>query len=57
MKYYLDDNQLPDEIFEIYDIKDVIKHQDEYGIWNNDGSFNKGRWDIFFKDYESGILT
>lgn len=35
----------------------MIDNQEEYGIWNSDGSFNKDRWEIFLSDYNSGVLT
>ena len=55
--YY--ENPLPidildfDDVVRYGDIKELIKHQDEYGIWNNDGSLNQARFDIFCKDYAS----
>lgn len=52
-------NPLPEDIVSYKnpdDIKALIKYQDEYGIWNSDGSFNKGRYDIFQKDLKAGIL-
>lgn len=53
-------NPLPDEVRAIM-ISDeqkykLVKHQEEYGIWNNDGSLNKPRLDMFFKDLTTGIL-
>ncbi len=51
------DNPLPDEVLNLASPKLFIKYQDEYGIWNTDGSFNNGRWNIFIKDYKEGILT
>lgn len=51
------DNPLPTEILSIHiDLKSLIKHQDDYGIWDGDGSFNKGRWDILLKEYDAGII-
>lgn len=35
----------------------LFKHQDEYDIWNNDGTFNKKRFDIFLKDLDSHTLS
>ena len=34
----------------------LFKHQEDYGIWNTDGSFNKGRWGIFLQDYQAGMI-
>jgi hypothetical protein len=35
-------NSLPKEILDnLYRIKDIIKYQDDYFIWNSDGSLNK----------------
>lgn len=39
-----------------YSISDLFKYQEEYGIWNSDGSFNKARYDIFLNDCNTGIL-
>lgn len=57
-----DGNPLPKEILsfpneDFPDAINIIKYQDEYGIWNDDGSFNKARWEIFTNDYNDGILT
>lgn len=49
-------NPLPKEILAFRNPKVLITNQNDYGIWYSDGSFNKGRWDIFFKDYKNGIL-
>ncbi len=53
-------NPLPSKILPWLDnasLKKILfKHQEEYGIWNDDGSFNKGRWNIFVKDYNNNIL-
>ena len=46
-------NPLPKEVLDLYNLELLIKHQDEYGVWNTDGSFNKGRFDIFLNDYNS----
>ena len=57
--FSIENNPLPKEIYNFrafYSISDLLKYQDEYGIWNSDGSFNKARYDIFFKDCKSGIL-
>ncbi len=53
---WCDSNPLPHPVLRFNKAKILIKYQDEYGIWNNDGSFNQGRWNIFAKDYEAGIL-
>ena len=52
-------NPLPLEIYDMNkkDIKVLVKHQEEYGIWNNDGSFNEKRFNIFLDDYKAGILS
>lgn len=50
------DNPLPDEVLSFIDLHTLIKHQGEYSIWNDDGSFNKGRWNIFYKEYYEGKL-
>ena len=52
----LGNNGLPTQIYTFKDIKTLIKYQDDYGIWNQDGSFNKARWNIFNKDFKAGIL-
>lgn len=54
------DNNYPDELTSFRDPKILVmllKHQEEYGLWNTNGSLNKGRWDLFMKDYEAGILN
>lgn len=48
----LDYNNLPTEVL-ILPKEVIIDRMYEYGIWNSDGTFNKGRWDIFRKEYES----
>ena len=46
--------KLPDLIYNnIEHIKDIIKYQDDYSIWNNDGSLNEYR----FKDMMEEIIT
>lgn len=41
----LSQNDLPDEIYDNIDfIREIIEKQDDYQIWNSDGSFNKGRF-------------
>lgn len=49
-------NPLPKEILNFHQIEMLSKYQYEYGIWNSDGSFNKGRWEIFIKEFEDGLL-
>lgn len=55
------DNPLPREViifcYSSNDSKILFQYQNDYGIWNSDGSFNKGRWDIFWNDYGTGILN
>lgn len=57
---FVDKNNLPIEVKTICDKYDggtiLVKHQEDYGIWNTDGSFNKGRFDIFINDYDAGIF-
>lgn len=52
-------NPLPSEILDLdgFDLKILIKHQEEYGIWNSDGTFNKARFYILLKDYDGGKLN
>ena len=50
-------DRLPSEIKDYYSSSNIIKYQDEYCIWNQDGTFNKARWDMFMKDYETGLLV
>lgn len=52
---FISNNELPIELFNFSNRK-ILKYQDEYGIWNEDGSFNMGRWNIFAKDYDADIL-
>lgn len=51
----VNDNNLPIIMLELVrdvdKLKILIKHQDEYGIWKDDGEFNPGRYDIFIKDF------
>lgn len=54
--FIYNDNPLPDEVLSFIDLHTLIKHQGEYSIWNDDGSFNKGRWGIFYKEYYEGKL-
>lgn len=51
-------NPLPSEIMEsmLYE-RVVYRYQDEYAIWNDDGSFNKPRWNILMKDYRNQSLN
>lgn len=50
-------DSLPSLISSLGSIRRLLKYQDEYGIWDNDGSFNEKRFHIFIKDYEAGILN
>ena len=53
------ENPLPKELDrfrESYSINTILKHQEEYGIWNSDGSFNKERWNIFLQDCKNNII-
>ena len=52
----IDRNPLPEPILDFSDYKILIKHQEEYGIWNNDGSFNEQRFNIFLNDYNTDLL-
>lgn len=53
-------NPLPEEIwkYSIYNfenmeiIKSIIQKQDDYQIWNPDGSFNKGRFEMLMEEIE-----
>lgn len=49
---FLRDNPLPYEILDFEDMDKLVMHQDEYGIWNGDGSFNKKRFEMFRKEYK-----
>lgn len=51
------DNELPQSITNFKDFKIFIKYQDEYSIWNKDGSLNEQRYLIFLQDYKAGILN
>lgn len=35
-------------------IKDIVKHQEEYVIWNSDGSLNEKRFNIMLEDIKNG---
>lgn len=55
--FHYSGNNLPFEITSIdLDILILLKYQEEYGIWNSDGSLNKSRFDIFINDYNSDLL-
>lgn len=49
-------NPLAYEVVDFDDTRLLIKYQDEYGIWNSDNSFNKGRFYIFKNDYKNGLI-
>ena len=56
---YFNNHKLPSSILYLNPIvkrKSLFKHQEEYGIWNADGSFNKNRFDIFSNDYDNGLI-
>lgn len=56
--FYYYKNPLPKSILDLTDdIVIFLKNKEEYGIYNNDGSFNTGRFNIFLQDYNSGILS
>ena len=45
-------NPLPKEILDLHiDHNFLLENQEEYGIWNNDGSFNLARFNILIEDY------
>lgn len=50
--YDIQKNPLPSDILNLKKDEFVkfIKHQDEYSIWNTDGSFNQKRFEIYIKD-------
>lgn len=51
--YGISNNPLPQELLNIDQhpmLNKVIQNQEEYGIWNSDGSFNKARFDILLKE-------
>ncbi len=52
-------NPLPPRILKLYnhDIQLLLKYQEEYSVWNNDGSLNQARFDKLLKDIDSGLLT
>lgn len=37
--------------------KTLLKYQEEYGLWKDDGTLNNERWRIFYNDFMDGILT
>lgn len=47
-------NKMPEDIYYLFLQKDLVKKvlevQEEYGVWNSDGSLNKGRWHIMLMD-------
>lgn len=47
-----DNPSLPSEILDLNATqrKYFIDNQDEFGIWNDDGTFNKGRFELFKKE-------
>lgn len=57
--FYCRNNKLPPEIYLIFYKNNnlIIKYQEEYGIWNSDGSFNEKRWNILYNDYKAGLIT
>lgn len=52
-----DNNPLPQPIYdnERY-IRGIIKNQDDYGIWNSDGSFNEKRFDMMIEYIKKGDM-
>lgn len=55
-RFYYGSNPLPSKLNDFNVPMAVYKYQEEYGIWNVDGSFNLSRWNMFIEDYEAGIL-
>lgn len=49
------DNPYPKEIAWFDSIFILVKYQDEYGIWNSDGTLNLERFNIFKKDYDNKL--
>ena len=47
---YLEDNPLPKEILNNKNIKQIIKWQNDYSIWNKDGSLNKNNFQELIND-------
>lgn len=48
---------LPPEILKLgVKVNDLVVYQDDYGVWNSDGTLNKGRFDLFLRDLESDKL-
>lgn len=47
-------NKMPEAVYYIFLKKDLIRRvlevQEDYGVWNADGSLNNGRWDIMLRD-------
>lgn len=54
--YYYENNSLPSEVLNIINEEGFFKHQEEYGIWNDDGTLNEARVGVMRQDYDSGIL-
>ena len=54
--YSYSNNPLPIKVLKFDDIYIITKYQEEYGIWNSDGTFNNRRWEIFYQDYVKGLL-
>jgi len=56
---YYNNQDLPIEILHLNPIikrKYLFIYQDEYGIWNSDGTFNKKRFNLFSEDYDNGSI-
>lgn len=51
----ISNNHLPYEVMQFFDVIYLVNNQDEYGIWNSDGTLNKKRWDVFYKEYTESV--
>lgn len=54
----LHNNPLPDAIMDLYDdeFNALLDYQNDYMIWNSDGTFNEARFNILLSDFRNGII-
>lgn len=52
------DNPLPEAIMNLYDdeFNILLEYQDDYMIWNSDGSFNEPRFKMMMNDFRNGLM-
>lgn len=56
--WIIDGNKFPDEIYNNKKyLKDIIKYQYEYGIWNYDDSLNLNRFKLMMEEIKSNHLV